>query len=402
EGAGLEHGFGAPAMAVDLGLQVNASKLPQPMLDIFMGDDFAAKQAALNDPMAARMLMQADAVVGVKARFEDPNDPMRVTELGLTCAVCHVTVSKTPVQLAEGEAPVDLPIGMPVFGPPNTRLNASGLLSASPALPVERNGRDATLAELDWPRGSADPRFFPNNPFDDDAINPTSIPPHWNFLDLAEQSYAVTWNGVIQSRPGNDAIAAAAECGIDLVMGANGAFGTSLPQVLQAGSSNSAAITNFEIGNDLPQEFWDRLAVAEIEEPGNEVSEANLLDVQAFLQSIVSPPPGPFDEAKAEQGMELFFGKANCVACHNSAEGTGAEGQYFTNITEQAPTGLLALGIKTPGLRGLAFTAPYFHDGSAATLEEVVARYTSEDIPEVPSYLTAGEQAAIVEYLKSL
>lgn len=391
-----------PAMAVDLGLQVNAAKLPQFMIDLFMGDDFDAKQAALNDPMAARLMMQADAVVGVKARFEDPNDPMHVTELGLTCAVCHVTVSKTPIQLAASQPPVELPIGLPVFGPPNTRLNAGGLLSASPALPVVRNGRDATLAELDWPRGSADPRFFPNNPFDDDAVNPTSIPPHWNFLDLAEQGYAATWNGVIQLRPGNDAIAAAAECGIDLVMGANGAFGTNLPQVLQGGAPNNAGITDFEIGNNLPQEFWNRLAVAEIEEPGNEISAQNLKDVQAFLQSIVSPPPGPFDEARALAGWELFYGRANCASCHSSGEGTGRTGEYFTNIVANPPQGLLSIGIKVPGLRGLAFTSPYFHDGSAATLAEVVARYTSADIPEVPSDLTAGEQAAIVEYLKSL
>ena len=69
-----------------------------------------------------------------------------------------------------------------------------------------------------------------------------------------------------------------------------------------------------------------------------------------------------FDEAKAEMGITLFFGKANCVACHESAEGTGDKG-YFTHIVENPPQGLLAIGIKTPGLRGLAYTAPYFHDG---------------------------------------
>ena len=118
------------------------------------------------------------------------------------------------------------------------------------------------------------------------------------------------------------------------------------------------------------------------------------------MQSIVSPPPKEFDEAKAETGMTLFFGKTNCVACHESAEGTGDKG-YFTHIVENPPQGLLAIGIKTPGLRGLAYTAPYFHDGSATTLADVVKRYTSQDIPEVP-VLGSEEQKAIVEYLKSL
>jgi len=125
-----------------------------------------------------------------------------------------------------------------------------------------------------------------------------------------------------------------------------------------------------------------------------------MLDLEAFMQSIVSPEPGAFDETKAEAGWRLFYGKANCVACHKSAEGTGDAG-YFTNIVENPPQGLLALGIKIPGLRGLSLTAPYFHDGSAATLADVVARYTSTDIPQVPE-LNTEEQEALVEYLKSL
>ena len=167
------------------------------------------------------------------------------------------------------------------------------------------------------------------------------------------------------------------------------------------GEPTIASLKNIEIANDLPQEFWDRIAVAQINEPGNILAKQDLLDLEAFMQSIVSPPPGPFDEAKAEAGMELFFGKANCVACHQSAEGTG-EGIFLTNIVENPPQGLLSIGIKVPGLRGLEHTAPYFHDGSAATLADVVQRYTSSDIPEVPSELTADEQEALVEYLKSL
>jgi cytochrome c peroxidase len=59
----------------------------------------------------------------------------------------------------------------------------------------------------------------------------------------------------------------------------------------------------------------------------------------------------------------------------------------------------LANGIKTPGLRGLGRTAPYFADGSAATLEDVVKTYVDQGIVPV---LTEDEQAAIAEYMKSL
>ncbi|HHJ14071.1 MAG TPA: c-type cytochrome [Gammaproteobacteria bacterium] len=379
-----------PAMAVAIGAQVDITKVPQPIVDVMLSDNFAAKQAALEDPAVARALLKADAVVGVRGVYDDPDNPDMMTSVGLTCAICHVTVQPTPFQLEADADPVLLPIGPVVFGPPNTRIDPGLLLSFTPR--VQPGGSENVNIEQyqSWGPGRVDPRFFPNNPFNDGVFNPSSIPPHWNYLDLAEQGYAATWIGVLQLRPDNHSLASAPECGIDLVLDRNGAWGTP-----------NASIQDIEIGNPLPQEFLDRLEVAEINEPGNELRRQDLLDLEAFLQSIVSPAPGPFDEAMAEKGWRLFFGKANCAACHGSGEGTGAEGQYFTNIVENPPQGLLSIGIKTPGLRGLAYTAPYFHDGSAATLADVVARYTSPDIPEVPE-LSAEEQAALVEYLKSL
>ena len=81
-------------------------------------------------------------------------------------------------------------------------------------------------------------------------------------------------------------LASAPECGIDLVLGVNGAWGT-----------ENASVKNIEIVNDLPQEFWDRLVVAEQEQPGNDIIEQDMLDLEAFMQSIVSPALGEFDEA---------------------------------------------------------------------------------------------------------
>ncbi len=78
----------------------------------------------------------------------------------------------------------------------------------------------------------------------------------------------------------------------------------------------------------------------------------------------------------------------------------------------QFPTDI-ALGygfFKTPGLRNVELTAPYFHNGSQATLEQVVAFYNrGGDFREWghngmvrPLKLTADEQAALVAFLKSL
>ncbi|MEE9354898.1 MAG: c-type cytochrome [Methylococcaceae bacterium] len=378
-----------PLEAVGIGAQLDISKVPQPIVDVMLSDDFAAKTAALSDPAITQTLLKADAVVGIKGIFNDPANPDQLTSVGLTCALCHVTVSQTPFQLAADADPVPLPIGQPILGPPNTKLDAGLLLSLTPL--VQSGSERANLDQYtNWGPGQFDPRFLPGNPFDDDVFNPSSIPPLWNFIDLAEQNYTLTWIGILQLRPDNNSLASAPECGIDLPLGANGAWGTV-----------NAVIKNIEIANDLPQEYWDRLADAEANEPGSDTKREDLLDIQAFLQSIASPAPDEFDETKAEAGLALFYGKANCVACHETAEGTGDNG-FFTNIVEKPPEGLLSLGIKTPGLRGLTHTAPYFHDGSAATLADVIKRYTSEEIPEVPSDLTEAEQENLMEYLKTL
>jgi mono/diheme cytochrome c family protein len=398
-----------PAFAASLGLQIDVNKVPQPIVDALLGDDFAFKQAALNDHNLTVALLKAGAVLGLTAQFNDTANPDRVTDVGLTCALCHVTVDPIAFQIAPPPAPLTpLPIGQPIIGPPNAGIALGTILANTPLVAAgsELPNRDQYLS---WAPGSFDPRFMPNNPIDDGVNNPSQIPQHWNYIDLAEQDYDITWIGILHTTSTNESLASGPECGIDLPLGTNGAWGT-----------DGAIIKNFEFGNTLPQWVFDALDLAEVNEPGigtepgvtQEVTKEKLLDLKAFMESIVSPPPGDFDEAKAAAGWKLFYGKANCVACHRSAEftrGKSARGDisknagiYFTNIVENEPQGLLGLGIKVPQLRGIASTAPYFHDGSAATLADVVARYTSPDIPQVPSTLTADEQASIVEYMKSL
>jgi len=87
----------------------------------------------------------------------------------------------------------------------------------------------------------------------------------------------------------------------------------------------------------------------------------------------------------AERGRELFFGKANCSACHVSMDLTDED---FHNIgvgydSDTPDEGLFAVTkkeadrgkFKTPGLRNIAFSAPYMHDGSLPTLMAVVEHY---------------------------
>jgi cytochrome c peroxidase len=121
----------------------------------------------------------------------------------------------------------------------------------------------------------------------------------------------------------------------------------------------------------------------------------------------------------AKRGRELFFGKANCTACHVGANftdekfhnlGVGMDqkepdlGRYIVTKDEK-DTG----AFKTPTVRNVTLTGPYMHDGSQKTLEEVVEWYDKGGHPNAhlsdkikKLNLTGQEKKDLVEYMKSL
>jgi len=85
----------------------------------------------------------------------------------------------------------------------------------------------------------------------------------------------------------------------------------------------------------------------------------------------------------AKNGFELFIGKANCADCHSgwnfSDENFHDIGVDTTDLGRQSVTNDTSNqhGFKTPGLRNINQRAPYMHNGSMDTLEEVVNHYVS-------------------------
>lgn len=91
----------------------------------------------------------------------------------------------------------------------------------------------------------------------------------------------------------------------------------------------------------------------------------------------------------AIRGRILFVGKANCANCHSGEDFTADrfkniglyDGKRFTDagrftITKDSTH----IGhFKVPGLRNVALTAPYMHDGSFKTLKEVIDYYNRPD-----------------------
>ncbi|MDJ0842595.1 MAG: cytochrome c peroxidase [Acidobacteriota bacterium] len=85
----------------------------------------------------------------------------------------------------------------------------------------------------------------------------------------------------------------------------------------------------------------------------------------------------------AVRGMALFTGKAGCIKCHSGPNFTD-DSFHNIGVGGNDPgrfgvmTGATLKGaFKTPGLRNVALTSPYMHDGSLATLEEVMRFYNS-------------------------
>jgi cytochrome c peroxidase len=56
----------------------------------------------------------------------------------------------------------------------------------------------------------------------------------------------------------------------------------------------------------------------------------------------------------------------------------------------------------TPHLMGIAYSAPYLHDGRAKTLEELWTLYQTNDLHGVSSYMNKHQLNDLVEYLKAL
>ncbi len=127
-----------------------------------------------------------------------------------------------------------------------------------------------------------------------------------------------------------------------------------------------------------------------------------------------------------QRGLALFESDAlGCTSCHggfNLTTATGDRVQMFnTGLYDPYPatdrglaeiTGLTSdTGrFKAPTLRNIELTAPYFHDGSAATLDEVIASYARggraanpDRSPLITGFaITAEEQADLVAFLDAL
>jgi len=160
---------------------------------------------------------------------------------------------------------------------------------------------------------------------------------------------------------------------------------------------------------------------------GTDVTERGIAQAIASFERTILSGDAPYDRFKAgdtsalsesaQRGMKLFFGKARCSACHVGANFTD---QAFHNVgigtdADKPDEGRQAISkllgdrgtFKTPTLREIARTAPYMHDGSVKTLEDVIEHYDKGGVanPQLdeevfPLKLNDQEKADLVTFLR--
>lgn len=166
--------------------------------------------------------------------------------------------------------------------------------------------------------------------------------------------------------------------------------------------------------------------------PDQEIADATLAMAIASFERTVISNNSPFDrwikgdkKAMTPQqvnGFKLFVNpdKGNCAVCHaapnftdNGFHNIGLDSWGWENpdMGRYAikPIGLMKGAFKTPTLRDITLTAPYFHDGSAMTLKDVVDHYetggtvTTNLSPNMKKLsLSKQEKADLVEFMKAL
>jgi mono/diheme cytochrome c family protein/cytochrome c5 len=333
-----------PTTALSVGLKVDAEALPAAVVTGIQNGTIS-----LTSPATTIALLKLNAVVGLKGTVETIAGTDTLTHVGTTCALCHSTVDNS---FAPG-------IGKRLDGWPNRDLNPGAIIALSPALDA------ATKAIFNsWGPGKYDPRFNL-----DGKNGPQVIPPAYGLAGI---------NSITSTGDGADIAYWNRYVGVTQ-MGGHGSF------------SEPRTGVNVTNGTD-------------------DLISAKLPALQAYQLSLNAPlpPAGSFDPVAAARGQLVFNGAGTCSTCHSGSGLTDANTRLHAAsevVSEPEAAGVPSYAsrsatkqYRTAPLHGLWQHAPYFHNGSAPTLEAVVQTYNTKK----SLGLTNADMADLVAYLKSL
>ncbi len=333
-----------PTTALSVGLKVDAEALPAAVVQGIQNGSIS-----LTDPATTVALLKLNAVVGVKGTVETINGKDTLTRVGTTCALCHSTVDDS---FAPG-------IGKRLDGWANRDLNPGAIIALSPAVPTA-----AKAVYTSWGKGKYDPRFN-----QDGQNGPQVIPPAYGLMGV----HSITATGD----------------------GTEIAYWNRYVAVTQMGGQGS---------------FSDSRTGVNVTNGTTDLVSSKLPALQAYQLSLAAPPPpaGSYDVPAATRGKAVFEGAGKCASCHAGPLYTDANLTLHAPsevVSEPEPNGAPSYAsrsatkkYRTAPLAGLWQHAPYFHNGSAATLDAVVETYDTRK----SLGLTAAQKADLVQYLKSL
>jgi mono/diheme cytochrome c family protein len=329
----------SPKTALSVGLKVDADALPEAVKA-----GIANGTIPLDSPSTTVALLKLGAVVGVIGHVDADNTLQRV---GITCALCHSTVDNS---FTTG-------IGRRLDGWPNRDLDVGKIVSLSPALTPAQKAVYGS-----WGPGMYDPRF------NIDGLNiPVVLPPAFGLRHVAKEVYTGDgpvsyWNAYV-------------------------------------------AITQMH-GHG---HFVDPRIGVDIDNTPPDLVSSKLAPLREYQLSLDAPAPiaGTYDAAAARRGKAVFNGVARCSRCHMAGSlsdvnrgilHSPAEVGQDASYAQRSATKLY----RTTPLRGLwhppQLKGPYFHDGSAKTLEAVVAHY----VTLFQLSLTDRQKGDLVQYLRTL
>jgi mono/diheme cytochrome c family protein len=324
-----------PTTALGVGLKVDMDALPPAVVQ-----GIQQSTVDLKSPATTVTLLKLNAVVGVRGDVRSVNGKDTLARVGITCALCHSTVDDA---FSKG-------IGHRRDGWPNRDLNVGAIVALSPAVPPS-----ARRIYNSWGPGRYDPRFNI-----DGENTPLVIPPAYGLALVRNETYTAEgpisyWNAYV-----------------------------AVTQMHGHGSFSDP-----------------RIPLTVVQSP--DMVTPKLAALRAYQHGIEAPAPPMelVDAAAAARGRTIF--DARCATCHVGATLTDNNNGVLHDPAETGMDPRYALRTtqkryRTTPLRALWQHAPYFHDGSAATLRDVVEHYDAVRRLN----LSVRQKADLVAYLRTL
>ncbi|MCK9516619.1 MAG: hypothetical protein WCZ18_10160 [Ottowia sp.] len=417
-----------PLTAASVGLKIDAEALPDEVVAGVLDGSIP-----LDDPQTTLALLSLDAVVGARGEVStDADGIMHLDRFGITCALCHSTVSRDLDLPVAGSGGVNLRgiVGKRLDGWPNRDLQPGTIISLSPALTDDQSAEYASWA-ADFGAGFYDPRINVwtdpgSNPAlagtDVDANlaaykakggNPVVIPPAFGLVGLDKAIF--TGDGDTAHEPAGPVSYWNRYVGV-VQMHGHGTFSDERLTINGQPLSVDHREGDDRITGILPalEAYQWSLPAPSLEEHGA------TWNVSASL-----------DAAAVARGKTLFNGQANCASCHSGDALTDVNtaGLHPASASVALDRDYINFSAtrqwRVTPLRGIWQHPPYFHDGSGAfdkdtglcmdgsgigalagtdrateDLACVVNRYNAADGHDLQ--LTGAQRADLVQYLKSL